>query len=190
MESLHLSFQRVVDARMFKGITLSSSLMLSHMFYADDVIFVGQWCDDNINTLVQVLECFFHASGLHINMNKSKLMGVLVDDEKVKQAASKLGCLILKSPFSYLGSKVGGSMYRIQAWNEVVDRVYAGLSKWKMKTLSIGGRLTLLKSVLGLMPIYHMSIFRVPISVLRRLESIRSHFFHGHDPNKQKNVLG
>ncbi|GJT02085.1 RNA-directed DNA polymerase, eukaryota, reverse transcriptase zinc-binding domain protein, partial [Tanacetum coccineum] len=102
MESLHLSFQRVVDARMFKGITLSSSLMLSHMFYADDVIFVGQWCDDNINTLVQVLECFFHASGLHINMNKSKLMGILVDDEKVKQAASKLGCLILKPPFSYL----------------------------------------------------------------------------------------
>ncbi|GKA28019.1 RNA-directed DNA polymerase, eukaryota, reverse transcriptase zinc-binding domain protein [Tanacetum coccineum] len=122
-----------------QGITLSSSLMLSHMFYADDVIFVGQWCDDNINTLVQVLECFFHASGLHINMNKSKLMGVLVDDEKVKQAASKLGCLILKPPFSYLGSKVGGSMHRIQAWNEVVDRVYARLSKWKMKTLSIGG---------------------------------------------------
>ncbi|GKC19946.1 RNA-directed DNA polymerase, eukaryota, reverse transcriptase zinc-binding domain protein [Tanacetum coccineum] len=196
MESLHLSFQRVVDARMFKGITLSSSLMLSHMFYADDVIFVGQWCDDNINTLVQVLECFFHASGLHINMNKSKLMGVLVDDEKVKQAASKLGCLILKPPFSYLGSKVGGSMHRIQAWNEVVDRVYARLSKWKMKTLSIGGRLTLLKSVLGSMPIYHMSIFRVPMSVLRRLESIRSHFFNGHDPNskrtswvKWKNVL-
>ncbi|GKC22714.1 RNA-directed DNA polymerase, eukaryota [Tanacetum coccineum] len=41
-----------------------------------------------------------------------------------------------------LRSKVGGSMHRIQAWNEVVDRVYACLSKWKMKTLSIGGRLT------------------------------------------------
>ncbi|GJX74344.1 RNA-directed DNA polymerase, eukaryota, reverse transcriptase zinc-binding domain protein [Tanacetum coccineum] len=45
MESLHLSFQRVVDARMFNGITLSSSLMLSHMVYADDVIFVGQWLE-------------------------------------------------------------------------------------------------------------------------------------------------
>ncbi|GJR30321.1 RNA-directed DNA polymerase, eukaryota, reverse transcriptase zinc-binding domain protein [Tanacetum coccineum] len=55
-----------------------------------------------------------------------------------------------------------------------------------MKTLSTGGRLTLLKSVLGLMPIYHMSIFRVPMSVLRRLESIRSHFFNGHDLNSKK----
>nr|GEW58633.1 RNA-directed DNA polymerase, eukaryota, reverse transcriptase zinc-binding domain protein [Tanacetum cinerariifolium] len=42
MESLHLTFQRVVDAGMFMGIKLSPSLNLSHMFYADDAVFVGQ----------------------------------------------------------------------------------------------------------------------------------------------------
>nr|GEY23307.1 RNA-directed DNA polymerase, eukaryota [Tanacetum cinerariifolium] len=88
---------------------------------------------------VHVLECFYRASGLRINMNKSKIMGVLVDSDKVKCDASKLGCLILKTPFSYLGSKVGGSMSRVHTWNEVVDRVKNRLSKWKMKTLSIGG---------------------------------------------------
>ncbi|GJT04428.1 hypothetical protein Tco_0838890 [Tanacetum coccineum] len=31
-----------------------------------------------------------------------------------------------------------------------------------------------------------MSIFRVPMSVLRRLESIRSHFFNGRDPNSKR----
>ncbi|GKE01280.1 RNA-directed DNA polymerase, eukaryota, reverse transcriptase zinc-binding domain protein [Tanacetum coccineum] len=124
MESLHLSFQRVVDAGMYKGIKLSPSLNLSHMFYTDNAVFVGQWCDGNIKTLVH---------------------------------------------------------FRVQAWNEVVDRVKAWLSNWKMKALSIGGRLTLLKSILGSMPIFHMSIFRVPLSVLRMLESIRSHFFNGHE---------
>nr|GEW01144.1 RNA-directed DNA polymerase, eukaryota, reverse transcriptase zinc-binding domain protein [Tanacetum cinerariifolium] len=103
MESLHLSFQRVVDAGIYKSIKLSSSLSISHMFYVDDAIFVGQWCDGNITTLVHVLECFYRASGLRINMNKSKIMGVLVDSDKVKCAASKLGCLILKTLFSYLG---------------------------------------------------------------------------------------
>nr|GEX94086.1 RNA-directed DNA polymerase, eukaryota, reverse transcriptase zinc-binding domain protein [Tanacetum cinerariifolium] len=39
--------------------------------------------------------------------------------------------------------------------------------------LSIGGRLTLLKSVLGSIPIFHMSIFRVSSKVLQILESIR-----------------
>ncbi|GKF69380.1 hypothetical protein Tco_0202437 [Tanacetum coccineum] len=106
-----------------------------------------------------------------------------VEDEMVKNAASKLGCLVLKTPFTYLGTKVEGNMSRKQAWKEVVDKVLSSLSRWKMKLLSIGGRLTLLKSVLGSMPIiFHMSIFKVPLSILKSLESIRSRFFNGQDP--------
>ena len=57
-----------------------------------------------------------------------------------------------------------------------------------MKTLSIGGRLTLLKSVIGSMPIYHMSIFMVPMKVLHRMESIRCHFFNGIDLDSKKSI--
>nr|GEW14517.1 hypothetical protein [Tanacetum cinerariifolium] len=128
-------------AGMFMGIKLSLSLNLCHMFYADNAVFVGQWCDGNINTLVYVLECFYRVSSLRINMSKSKIMGVHVEDEKVKYAASKLRCLILNTSFSYLGTKVGGSMSRVQAWKEVVDKVKSRLSNWKMKALSIGGGL-------------------------------------------------
>ncbi|GJY42151.1 RNA-directed DNA polymerase, eukaryota [Tanacetum coccineum] len=136
--------------------------------------------------LLFVLDCFYSASGLRINMSKSKIMGVNVKDEKVKHAASKLGCLTLKSPFLYLGTKVGATMSRVSDWKEVVEKVKSRLSKWKMKALSIGGRLTLLKSVLGSIPIFHMSIFRVPSSVLNMLESIRSHFFNGHELGSNK----
>ena len=38
----------------------------------------------------------------------------------------------------------------------------------------------MLKSVLGSIPIFHMSIFGVPTSVLHTLEKIRNHFFNGH----------
>nr|GEZ14294.1 RNA-directed DNA polymerase, eukaryota [Tanacetum cinerariifolium] len=78
-------------------------------------------------------------------------------------------------------TKVGGSMSRIQAWKEVVDKVKARLLRWKMKTLSIGGCLTLLKSVLGSLPIFHMSIFKVSSKVLHELGSLRGHFFNGHE---------
>nr|GEZ27011.1 RNA-directed DNA polymerase, eukaryota [Tanacetum cinerariifolium] len=189
-------FYKRLKQGLFNGIVLGPTLQLSHMFYADDAIFVGQWSNANIDTLVLVLECFHRASGKRINMNKSKIMGISVEEDKVDIAASKIGCLILKSPFSYLGSKVGGLMSHIQSWNEVVDRVYTHLSKWKMKTLSIEGRLTLLKSALGSMPIYHMSIFKVLVRDLQRLESIRSHLFNGNDLHgkvmswvKWKNVL-
>nr|GEU84055.1 putative RNA-directed DNA polymerase, eukaryota, reverse transcriptase zinc-binding domain protein [Tanacetum cinerariifolium] len=187
MESLHLSFQRIDDAGMFHGIKLGGgSVNLSHMFYADDAVFVGQWCNGNITTLVHVLDCFHTASGLRINMCKSKIMGVHVDDDTVIRAAGKLGCMILNAPFSYLGSIVGGNMSRIQMWKDIADRIKLRLSKWKIQTLSIGGRLTLVKSVLGSMPLYYFSIYRVSKAVLHELESIRSYFFNGHGTNNNK----
>ena len=107
MESLHLSLKRVVDAGMFKGIGLNDSMYLSHMFYADDAIFMGQWSNRNIETLMFVLKCFQQASGLSINLSKSKLMGVAVKDDRVVEVANTIGCGTIKAPFSYLGSKVG-----------------------------------------------------------------------------------
>nr|GFA32857.1 RNA-directed DNA polymerase, eukaryota [Tanacetum cinerariifolium] len=40
----------VVDAGMFHGIKLDGSVNLSHMFYADDAVFLGQWSENNIST--------------------------------------------------------------------------------------------------------------------------------------------
>nr|GEZ51553.1 RNA-directed DNA polymerase, eukaryota [Tanacetum cinerariifolium] len=107
MESLPISVQRVVDANMFRGISIGTSIQLSHLFYADDAIFMGQLSDSNIETIVHVLECFHRASGLRINLNKSKIMGISVAKSIVEHAATKIGCAILTVPFFYLGSKIG-----------------------------------------------------------------------------------
>ncbi|GJS31327.1 RNA-directed DNA polymerase, eukaryota [Tanacetum coccineum] len=189
MESLHLSFSQVVKAGMFQGMSIGDgSVILSHLFYADDAVFVGQWNASNINTLVHVLDCFHQVSGLRINMCKSKIMGLNVDGESVNSAARKLGCLVLDIPFIYLGSIVGDNMTRQQAWQEIVDRVKSKLSIWKMKMLSIGGRLTLVKSVLGSLPIYNFSLFKVPMCVLNELEGIRRKFFNGHEQDSRRST--
>nr|GFB70551.1 hypothetical protein [Tanacetum cinerariifolium] len=73
-------------------------------------------------------------------LHKSKLMGIAIENDKIARAANKIGCLTLKNPFSYLGIKVGGLMSRVNSWDKVVDSLYARLSKWKMKTLSIGDK--------------------------------------------------
>ncbi|GKF22293.1 hypothetical protein Tco_0074615, partial [Tanacetum coccineum] len=177
MESLHISFKRVVDAGMFNDIVLNSVMHLSHMFYADDAVFMGQWSTKNIDTIIYVLKYFHRVSGLSIYLSNSKLLGVVVSKDRVVQATNRIGCGVLKAHMS-----------RIKSWDEIVDKMVDRLSKWKMKTLSIGGRLTLLKAVLGSMPIYHMSIFKVLMKVLQRMESIRSRFFSGVDLNSKKSI--
>nr|GFD16052.1 RNA-directed DNA polymerase, eukaryota [Tanacetum cinerariifolium] len=85
----------------------------------------------------------------------------------------------MKAPFKYLGILVGDNMSSIKAWDETISKMKKRLSRWKLNTLSVGGRLTLLKSVLGSTPIYNMSIFKVHKSVLNLMESLRRNFFNG-----------
>nr|GFB66027.1 RNA-directed DNA polymerase, eukaryota, reverse transcriptase zinc-binding domain protein [Tanacetum cinerariifolium] len=116
-------------------------------------------------------------------------MGVAVESSLVTSAAFHIGCSSLTAPFSYLGVNVGGHMSRIASWNGVINKVLNWLSKWKMKVLSAGGRLTLLKSVLGAVTLYYMSLFIAPMQVIKKLESIRCHFFNGVEPSVRKMAL-
>nr|GEX48186.1 RNA-directed DNA polymerase, eukaryota [Tanacetum cinerariifolium] len=94
-----------------------------------------------------------------------------VPHSSVEAMAASIGCYIMQNKFRYLGVMVGESMSCQKAWDDVVLKLRTRLSKWKAKTLSIGGRLTLLKSVLGASPLYNISIFKVPKGVLKRFVS-------------------
>ncbi|GJS50520.1 RNA-directed DNA polymerase, eukaryota [Tanacetum coccineum] len=93
---------------------------------------------------------------------------------------------VMKAPFKYLGVMVGGNESLVKAWNDTINKLKMRLSKLKLKTLFIGGRLTLLKSVLGSTPIYNMSLYKVPKTVLNSMEAIRRNFFNGTQDDERK----
>ncbi|GKC15546.1 hypothetical protein Tco_1012328 [Tanacetum coccineum] len=70
-------------------------------------------------------------------------------------------------------------MSRSVHWQPIIDRFSEKLSSWKAKNVSYGGRLTLVKSVLGSLPLYYFSLFRAPLKVINVLEGIRRQFFLG-----------
>nr|GEX87758.1 RNA-directed DNA polymerase, eukaryota [Tanacetum cinerariifolium] len=117
---------------------------------------------------------------LYLAFNRAVDTGIFSD------AAASLGCSVMKTPFNYLGIMVGGNMSLVKSWDESIHKLMKRLSRWKLKTLSIGGRFTLLKLVIGSTPIYNMSIFKVPKSVLNKMESLRRDFFNGNQEGVRK----
>nr|GEZ35200.1 RNA-directed DNA polymerase, eukaryota [Tanacetum cinerariifolium] len=179
VESLHLSFNRAVEVGIFIGLRIDDALTISHLFYADDAIFIGEWSKENIKGILNILNFFSLLSGMTINLKKSHILGLGIRGSTVSEAAASLGCSVMKTPFNYLGIMVGGNISLVKSWDETVHKLTKRLSKWKLKTLSIGCRLTLLKSVLGSTSIYNMSIFKVPKTVLNKMENLRRNFFNG-----------
>lgn len=114
---------------------------ISHLLYADDAILIGEWNEQNLTRIKSLLWCFNIISGLRINFSKSDLYGINVGPEDLSSAATSLDCNHSNLPFKYLGSMVGANMNRISNWNPVIEAFDSRLSKWKERTLSIGGAL-------------------------------------------------
>nr|GEY85242.1 RNA-directed DNA polymerase, eukaryota [Tanacetum cinerariifolium] len=132
MESLHISVSRAANDGVFKGLQIQGSLSLSHLFYADDAIFIGEWSDDNLDNLIRIFNCFHLASGLKINVNKSQVLGVGFPPVIVNQGASHISCSVMHLPFKYLGVMVGDHMSRYSAWSSSIQKIRTRLSKWKV----------------------------------------------------------
>ncbi|GJY20644.1 RNA-directed DNA polymerase, eukaryota, reverse transcriptase zinc-binding domain protein [Tanacetum coccineum] len=174
MEGLHNAFADAVGNGLISGIYINnSSINISHLFSADDVIITTGWNARDLENIIRVLHVFYLASGLKINIHKSNIYGIGVNEDEVYNMASNAGCIAGNIPFNYLGLPIGSNLKSIASWKMIIDCFRSRLSTWKASLLSIGGHLTLIKSVLGSLSIYYLSIFRAPESVLNDLERIQ-----------------
>lgn len=57
-------------------------------------------------------------------------------------------------------------------YNPLITKIENRLQTWKAKTLSIGGRITLINAVLTAMPLYFMSTFILPKWVIKKIDKI------------------
>ncbi|RVW47057.1 putative ribonuclease H protein [Vitis vinifera] len=118
------------------------------------------------------------ASGLRINLAKSEI--ILVGEvEEIHELVVELGCRVGSLPSHYLGLPLGVPNRATSMWDGVEERVRRRLALWKRQYISKGGRIIFVKSTLASMPIYQMSIFRMPKSVAKRLEKAQRDFLWG-----------
>lgn len=139
-----------------------------------------------MKNLSRILRCFNVVSGLKVNFSKSKVFGPGVSEGDIARGATILGCEVSSIPFKYLGVPVGANMNLKKNWKPIIDRFNSKLSSWKARSLSFGGRTTLINYVLGNLPTYYLSLFKAPAGVIDQLESLRRRFLWGGNEESRK----
>ncbi|XP_016195906.1 uncharacterized protein LOC107636951 [Arachis ipaensis] len=140
--------------------------------------------EETVRNYKRLLRCFEVMSGLSINFEKSSLIPVNCSEEWVERMCRVLGCQTASLPVKYLGINLGVNPRLVKTWKPVIDKVEDKLSLWKAKVLSKAGKLVLIKSVLNSLPVYYLSLYKMPTTVAKKLISLQRRFFWGKDDGK------
>ncbi|XP_070036837.1 uncharacterized protein [Nicotiana tomentosiformis] len=144
---------------------------LNHLSFVDDVIIFTSGSRVSLLIIMKILEDYENTSGQKIKKVKNHFMTpscvFMYNVNRIQQITcftrrefliTYLGC-----PF-YIGRK------RIIHFNDLISKVVSRIRGWHGRTLSYGGKATLIKHVLQSLPIYLLSVVSPPKSVMKQIE--------------------
>ncbi|CAN0912200.1 Transposon TX1 uncharacterized 149 kDa protein [Linum grandiflorum] len=178
MDVLSAIFEVLKTSNIIKGFFMNEDAGLgevTHLLYADDTILFCEASAQQVQGVLAALIVFQAITGLKVNLNKCSI-SVVGEVPNALQLADILGCAVESFPCSYLGLPLGSRAICAALWDPVVSKVQNRLETWKTKHLSFGGRMVLIKSVLSSMPVYFLSVFRAPATVIKVIERIQNNF--------------
>ena len=165
-EVLNKMMQSATTMGLLKGLTVGKdNIQLSQLQFADDTLVFCEAKKKYVRAIKELFLNFQAISGLCVNYQKSGLLVLGKEESWTQRVAKMLECTTIQLPFTYLGIPLGANMRKASSWQIIIDKVQRKLSSWRCSSMSRGGRLTLIKSVLNCLPLYYMSLFKVPRKV-------------------------
>lgn len=147
---------------------------LTNCHYADDTILFLEARHEVIEAALWAMKAFEAFFGIRINLDKTEMYGINIDN--LEDLAMTFQCKTTQFPIKYLELPLHDRKLKVADWQFLVDKVESKLQHWKGQLLSLGERLTLINSVLSAVPLYALSLYRIPKSVVRKLDTIRCRF--------------
>lgn len=106
-----------------------------------------------------MLRGFQHISGLSVNFLKGRIFGFNVNHKFFNTTSDFLVCSTSMAPFTFLGIPIGCNSRRKSSWDLLLCKIRNRLASWKGMTLSLGGIVTLLNSILASIHLYFFSFY-------------------------------
>lgn len=154
------------------------------MLYVDDVLLFLKADENNAKSLRKILNTFGDISGLRINLEKSYMF---VKDQKISASLKEgLGLDVSDLPVRYLGLPLfSGHLSKVH-YRPLLDKIKRRLEDWKVRLLSMVGRLELIMSTLNAYSLFWTSAFLIPSSVVKEIEQVCRNFLWGDKESKKR----
>ncbi|XP_038983667.1 uncharacterized protein LOC120111180 [Phoenix dactylifera] len=143
----------------------------------DDCLLLARARATDAQALQRVLTEYCAASGQTINPQKSSIHFSSSTERRMRrEIRAILEMQEQEGALDYLGVPITGRRLRRAECSMLVQRVQSRLEGWRVSSLSMMGRLTLVRSVLCSMPVYLMAHTVVPKTVLVGIERLMRRF--------------
>jgi hypothetical protein len=124
-----------------------TNISITHSLFVDDTLLFGRSNVQEARHIKHVLSLYSAVSGQAINAQKSKIfffnMNKVISD-KIKKI---LGFTEDFLPSIYLGIPFFMGSNKSSYWTSVIQRIQSRIVAWKVRWLSLAGRILLIKSV-------------------------------------------
>ncbi|KAI0523418.1 hypothetical protein KFK09_005813 [Dendrobium nobile] len=172
----------------FKGYS-SNGQEFNHLLYADDVLVFGKNSIQNAKNFKLIMEDFAKASALCFNPNKSTII-FSPRAGNTREICSILGISNMAESFTYLGIPISIKRLSASFFQPLLDKISGLLDGWKVKFLSMAGRIQFLKFSIANTLAYWIRGAIIPKSVCKFIDRICSRFlFHGNSNYKKMHLI-
>ncbi|GKV43678.1 hypothetical protein SLEP1_g50939 [Rubroshorea leprosula] len=188
MEYLSIKISTTMAAGRWKGSKAGKKgPTLSHLFFADDLIFVGKASQSNCHYLKDTLDFFCSRSSQQVNTSKSIILfSKNVDQNTHLNICQDLSYQQTNEIGKYLGIPISPKRISKTNCQFILEKIRSKLSGWKTKFFSMAGGLTLISSVLTSIPNFYMQVMWLPSSIHKEIDRISNNFLWGSVDAKHK----
>nr|XP_029146996.1 uncharacterized protein LOC114924945 [Arachis hypogaea] len=178
MERLACFISKQVDEGIWDGVAVSrGGPRVSHLMFADDLLLFCKAKKNQVQNVVHTLELFCKASGMKVNIEKSKAICSRNISNRRKEMLSGVSHIPFTSDLGkYLGVNLNHPRAARSIFSDSLEKIKNRLASWKGRLLNRAGRLCLIKSVASSLPIYQMQVTLFPTPICQKIDSVLRQF--------------
>ena len=169
------------DGRITSLPIAKGGIKINHLFFADDSLL---FCKANFlewGNVQAILDTYEKASGQKLNCDKSSIFFSKNTKEELKEFFASIAGMRITTNFEkYFGLPAIIGQSRSISFAGLKDRIWECMQGWKEMFLTQAGKEVLLKAVVHDIPTYTTSIFQLPKTLCKDINSMMSKFWWGH----------